>query len=540
MTTADVPTEVEGKLVVPTERGRRILGRLEKVGARPLRPAGVHRLHSIYVDTADFALARRGIALRLRRDAGRWEATAKWSGRVDGAVHQRPELTVPLEKRPELPFTLPDGPLRAHLTVHVMDRPLNPILVTDVHRRLSDVLPAGATDARPIAEMALDRVTLRAPQDGRALASYCELEIEGRAATPAEVSEITEQLRREHGLAHSELTKFGSGMSLLYGEGELRVEEPPAVRADDSVAIAARKIVARQLERLKEHDPGTRIGDEPELLHNARVSTRRLRAAVRAFAIAMPEQLHRALLDELRWLGRTFGAVRDLDVQLANLDQYAMPLPSAYRTALKPFRDHLDAERSRHRRELLTALDSARYFRLLGKLERFSSSRPRPERLPEPARQAIRIFAATVIEHTSERMLRRGRRLDQASSPEEMHPLRIHGKRLRYQLEFLAELTGKPGRRMVKKLIRLQDLLGALNDATVAASFICAYLDGPGKHAGASTSLAVQEFAQAGLRRSEELRRAFDKAWKRFAAKRTRKKIRAILQDLIEATSAPP
>lgn len=530
----DVPTEVEGKLLVPTERSRRILARLESIGLYPLRAAGVQRLHSVYLDTPDFALARQGIALRLRRDAGRWEATAKWSGRVDGSVHERPELTVPLERKPELPFTLPEGPLRVHLTVHVMDRALNPILVTDIHRRRFDVLEGGGDAARPIAEMALDRVTLRAPHGGGPQAAYCELEIEARGGTAEQVNEITETVRQAHGLARSEDTKFGAGMRLLYGDGELRTAAPEPARAEDTVAVAARKIVAGQLARLKENDPGTRLGDDPEPLHNARVATRRLRAAARTFADVMPEQLSAELPDQLRWLGRALGAVRDLDVQLANLDQYTLPLPSAYRTALQPFRNYVDAERARRRAELLAVLDSPRYFRLLGKLERFSSSQPRPERLPEVARRPIGELTAAKIQHSFRRMLRRGRRIDAASSPEDLHPLRIHGKRLRYQLEFLSELTGKRGRQLVKRLVDLQDLLGALNDHTVGAEFICAYLDGPGKDAGASTSLAVQEFAQAALRGSRDLRKSFDKAWRRFAAKRTRRKVRALVEDLID------
>jgi inorganic triphosphatase YgiF len=533
----DVPTEVEGKLLVPTERSRRILAGLERIGTYPVRAAGVQRLHSVYIDTADFALARQGIALRLRREGGRWEATAKWSGQVNGAVHERPELTVPLDGKPELPFSLPDGPLRVHLTVHVMDRALNPILITDIHRRLFDVLPSGSDNGRPIAEMALDRVTLRAPHDAGALAAYCELEIEGRAGTPQQVGEITETVRQTHGLGRSEQTKFGTGMRLLYGDGELRSQAPEPVRADDSVAAAARKIVAGQLARLKENDPGTRLGEDPEPLHNSRVATRRLRAAARTFADAMPEQLRAELPDHLRWLGRALGSVRDLDVQIANLDQYTLPLPSAYRTALQPFRNYVDAERKRRRAELLAVLNSPRYFRLLGKLERFSSSQPRPERLPDEARQLVGALAAASIEHSYKRLLRRGRRLDASSSPEELHPLRIHGKRLRYQLEFLSELTGKPGRQLVRKLVDLQDLLGGLNDHTVGAGFICSYLDGPGKDAGASTSLAVQEFAQAALRGSRDVRKSFDKAWKRFAAKRTRRKVRALLDDLREPVS---
>ncbi len=67
------------------------------------------RLHSVYLDTAAFALARHGIALRVRRQGRRWEATAKWAGTSAGSLHQRPELTVPLPGPPPDPFELPEG-----------------------------------------------------------------------------------------------------------------------------------------------------------------------------------------------------------------------------------------------------------------------------------------------------------------------------------------------------------------------------------------------------------------------------------------------
>src|SRR4030095_13743691 len=127
------------------------------------RPRGVQHLHSVYLDTRDFALARAGIALRLRRAGRSWEATAKWSGRVAGALHERPELTVALPGEPTSPFTLPDGPLRTQLTAVLLGRRLSPILVSEVRRQLRDLLPASASASDSLAEVALDTVELRGP-----------------------------------------------------------------------------------------------------------------------------------------------------------------------------------------------------------------------------------------------------------------------------------------------------------------------------------------------------------------------------------------
>lgn len=45
-----------------------------------------------FFDTAARTLRAAGLAIRLREEAGRWILTSKAGGRVDGAVHSRPEL----------------------------------------------------------------------------------------------------------------------------------------------------------------------------------------------------------------------------------------------------------------------------------------------------------------------------------------------------------------------------------------------------------------------------------------------------------------
>jgi len=120
------PLEVEAKLEVRRENDLRANRPPRPARAYRLRLRDAVRLHSAYVDTANLTLARHGVALRLRRQGDKWEATAKWSGRVAGSVHERPELTVPLAHEPRLPFALPPGPLHVYLSALVAGRPLQP------------------------------------------------------------------------------------------------------------------------------------------------------------------------------------------------------------------------------------------------------------------------------------------------------------------------------------------------------------------------------------------------------------------------------
>jgi CHAD domain-containing protein len=66
------------------------------------------------------------------------------------------------------------------------------------------------------------------------------------------------------------------------------------------------------------------------------------------------------------------------------------------------------------------------------------------------------------------RLRRAGDPLDENSPPEALHRLRIRGKRLRYSIEFLQSVYGKPAARLINRLTDMQDVLGAYQDAQVA------------------------------------------------------------------------
>jgi len=207
--------EVEAKMLA-SESQLRAIARLREVGGYRLRPRDSVRLHSVYLDTADLALARHGIALRLRRQAGRWELTAKWAGRIAGLVHERPEVTLPLPRAPRFPFRLDKG-FQPRLEAIVAHQPLRPLLITQIHRRRIDVLPGARGTRRPVAELALDRVRLRAPDARQAAEAYCEIEIERVNGTRRDVTNLARALRRQFHLSPSSESKFARGLALLYG-----------------------------------------------------------------------------------------------------------------------------------------------------------------------------------------------------------------------------------------------------------------------------------------------------------------------------------
>ena len=542
MTESRVPSEVEAKLLLPEGGDLRAVARLPQLGRYRIQPRDVARLHSVYLDTDNLALAHHGVALRVRRQAGHWEATVKWAGTVSGDVHERPELTLPLPRAPRTPFIPPPGPLAIHLAALLAGRPVNPILISDTTRRRLDLLPApGAAQTEPIAELALDRVRLRGPRDGAAV-TYHEVEIEQRQGTRRDVAGVARLLRQRFALLPSTQSKFARGLALLYGNTRFG-PTVAAVQPQNTLEEAARKIIGLHLRRLREHDPGTRLGEDAEALHDMRVACRRLRAAVHALEEGIPARLHRYLADELEWLGQALGSVRDLDVQLELLTRYDTPPPPDPGGGIAGLRTYMETERAQRRSEMLKVLDSERYFRLLVRLEDFARGRGRAQRgNGEPP--SVAAVGRKAIKKAFRRLLKRGRAIDAAPTDQDLHTLRIRAKRLRYLLEFLRELIGKPGRRLIKDLVRLQDLLGSHHDGVVAAGFIRRYVEGPGAQASAEAFLALGAFMGEQRRLAEVARGDFQKAWARFSRRRTLKDLDAVLEHLlvtpVEAAAAPP
>ena len=102
-----------------------------------------------------------------------------------------------------------------------------------------------------------------------------------------------------------------------------------------------------------EHEEGTRLGEDPEELHDMRVSTRRMRMALRVFGDYLDPDVMRPVLKGLRRTGRTLGAVRDLDVFNEKTQVYLDGLPDERAGDLDGLLEAWKAERDKQREHLI-------------------------------------------------------------------------------------------------------------------------------------------------------------------------------------------
>ena len=73
--------------------------------------------------------------------------------------------------------------------------------------------------------------------------------------------------------------------------------------------------------------------DDIERVHDMRVATRRLRAAIEVFAPCFPRKRHRAALKQVKALADALGERRDRDVAIEPLEGFAAEMASGERAA---------------------------------------------------------------------------------------------------------------------------------------------------------------------------------------------------------------
>lgn len=245
-------------------------------------------------------------------------------------------------------------------------------------------------------------------------------------------------------------------------------EVPAAVilEISDSLALAARKVLARQAFLMEAHRPGTLVGKNPEELHDLRVASRRARAALRLLRHALPADRVELWRNELRWLGGLSGLARDLDVFLDRVRRHLRAVgadPGGQRRLLRS----VQAQRRLAHAELADALRSTRLARLTREL----ADMPNPSAEPCSgvwASGSARDLAPGLIRGPLKRLRSWRHRRSEWLTAKEMHAIRIAGKRARYAIEFFADLLGGDLRVHLKEFVALQDCLGAHQDAIVA------------------------------------------------------------------------
>ncbi len=446
------------------------------------RPIAVRELVSAYHDTDDLRLARARITLRRRvPDSG----DAVW------------QLKLPRDDgRCELEWPAPDlrvpGEVRSLLLAHTRGRPLVAVATLRTERSGVVVTDAG-TD---LAEVVEDRVDVIG--DGGVVDTFEEIEVELVDGDAGSLERL-ETLLRDAGARTSD------GRPKVFRALGEAVPTRPRVKAKGRRGVLARGL-AEQYEELLAQDPGTRLGTDPEALHDHRVAIRRLRALLRAGRPLLDRVWADELRDSLKRAGHALAEARDLDVMMERLERDRSDLPEPERTGAGDVLAALRDRRARAQQQLVSDISEPWYLSTLNRLEvavadpRFAGSGSLRRGVRRRHRQARKLI----------------RRLPDQPSDAQLHALRRAVRNARYAAE-LAAAGGVGGTRSYAKRAKaFQDILGDHQDAVVATAAL-AEIDP--EMTRPSAHLACTAFGEIQAERRASARAGVARGWKRLDAR---------------------
>ncbi|MCU0668871.1 MAG: CHAD domain-containing protein [Myxococcota bacterium] len=468
-----VPLELGLSLdAIPRLRRHPLLAALTQ--GRPRRS----RERAIYFDTPDFALARAGFALCIRRVARlAVQSVARLDARGPG-----PADTVVASEVPDL-ASIPDVALRAQIAGCVAGRPLVPAFEVDLTRELR-VLREDANEIH----FSLDSGSVKT---AHGLVPVCSLALDTRAGDPAYVVQLALELLDALPLRTDAQHPAASARAMLLGES-VRPRKAELVEVGPEATLEA-------------------------LLEACVEACLRLRSALSFFAPVLPARQRAALRALLRPLASALGPARDLDVFA---EEWLAPALRARPddAGLATLDARVRALRAERAEQVRRALESVHFPRLVLEIRHWLASHAWRDQVLSADSAALfapaRDFASRRLERRHRKTRRALRGLAEASSAER-HALRIEAKQLRYAAEFTASLfPGRRARRYARRLAALQDALGVANDAVVAERIAAeiAGADAAAQHAAGFVTGWAAHAAHAEIARLGRLAERFAEA----------------------------
>ena len=469
-----------------------------------------------YYDTQDLRLLQEGITLRRREggtDAG-WHLKLPDDDAGGEGTSSRREVRVPFGQAARGSGDQVPGELAGLVRAYTRGMPLLPVARIETRRHRSVLRGA---DGASLAEVVADEVAAQTLGASTTLTRWDEVEVELTGGDPSLLKAAAKRLRRgglrpagysakiERALADSLPGQDDDQAAAVPAPGTLSAASPAG-----DVVLA---YVAAQAARLKALDPAVRR-DEPDAVHQMRVSTRRLRAALRAFPRVLPKPAASRLRNELRWLGQALGESRDSEVLSGHLTELASApgelVPAA---VLARITAHFTARQAAARAEIMQALDSRRYLAILDELDSLLGDPPRPAEARAPARDVLPRAIAKAHRRARRRMRRAQHMPPGPARDTALHQARKAARRARYTAEAATPALGKDARRFAGRMKKVQSTLGDYHDA-VAAGTACRQISAHALRAGEDT-FSFGLLADRTRQQAEEAGYRAGKAWKR-------------------------
>ncbi len=407
------------------------------------------QLDTAYFDTSELRLLRHDVTLRRRLGEG-WTIKLPESARGQALIRREHVFAGDTDDVPAGALDLVQAIVRRE--------PLTCVVRLQTIRHH---VPLHDASGRRLGEIVDDAVTVL--DQGR---SFREVEVElAQDAEDGVLDTVVSVLIDGGAIAGTPKSKLLRALGPRAAEVS---DHSLAGKRSRSIGELIRSALSASVAGLLWHDPGVRLGGDPEHVHQARVATRRLRSTLQTFRAYLEPGWAGGLRSELTWLGGALGQVRDAEVLHDRLIGRVDHLPTEDREAATALIHRLAEEHDDKRAELLIVLRSERYLDLLEALEA-GAAQPR---LTSAAEHEALGSLNDLVRLRWRQLAKAVSRLGDTPADAELHAVRIRAKRCRYAAEAVAPLHGKRCARFISACQGLQDVLGEHQDCVVARAWL--------------------------------------------------------------------
>ena len=277
----------------------------------------------------------------------------------------------------------------------------------------------------------------------------------------------------------------------------------------DSAQSKLFTLTRKRLEKYATLLPKLMVNDDAEIVHDLRVWSRRLQQALRVIAARPKSKKLKTLLADIRFVRRSLGPCRDLDVNIAIVKAKREANGNgSVDQAWELLQHKLETQRPVSIERVRRDLARQELFKFISKAQKLTTA---AERDCAPVIEISRAMAKS-MGRWQESLAAMRARPDAAA----LHALRIAGKKVRYRAELLSDLGQTRVRPLVKSLKEIQTLLGDWHDRAVLQKHVEKFIRRPGFLTDRPDSgrILLAELEKERLRNDSEVTRVLQNAGK--------------------------
>jgi CHAD domain-containing protein len=300
------------------------------------------------------------------------------------------------------------------------------------------------------------------------------------------------------------------------------------VKKDSEICVLAVKAVPRYTGKMVKLAGDIRCGKNGEAIHDMRVASRRLRAALGTFAYCFAKN------DIIRWskqvkvTTKALGKVRDVDVQILTVRRFLNTQKSRDVAAgMKRLLLRLEQKRKKIRKKLVAVVtefvssDVCKELCLVGGgAEKRGCKEPYSEMMYGVASKTIKERLAGFLAYAGY--------VYDSSNTDILHAMRIEAKKLRYTMELDGPMYEGGLEKYIAATRQLQTALGNMHDCVVWLEFLPQFIEKERqrsvKYFGKAGGMAViehgiKQFGKYCQRQRDAHYAKFVRLWERFEKK---------------------